>query len=363
MPQLDWDDETRQEWTDRVVNRARQNSTFYQGGNRESEDLVQSASKYKVANPTINVTGQERKRSSTSGSEGALADMTRPTEDAASITYLDIEVVGSQLFPVSIDQRDLPYFGPVTLGSLRDEIVYESGRWVDRTIITHLIGDSSLVTAASSDTANALFDISANRIAGNDAQVQALGKQLLDWMDDAVLHLGANDFVPEVAGAGGDVFNRARATMTVWHWDAIRRYLLDTYDAIPEIVLRNLRTVGGIIGAGYRGTYRDAIDIVVSNSKSGPTSTVSSKVGSAEVGLVPRAATDTGHGASNLLRAFLTIPENSYDAALVTYPMAESEPSGTSAKYWMQQELELWAGVVNPDARGLFRQFTITAQA
>lgn len=325
-------------WTSRVINRLRRNSLAYLLCNRSSEALVQSNQRYYIANPEVTVTKGQRNRD---GSTGALADIKALGADSGSLEWLAINVLDNQHFQTQIDQRDLSYVSPVTLGSMQAEMISEMTLWLDDRLWEYFkaqVGAGG--TTAMTDTGSVTFNHDTGKLAGgNTSQQRNAIQSFVDWIDDINLALGMKNARPNIGTR--DTINAAVVMPVPFH-KALRDYLLATYQSTDQIVIEQLTNEASIFGGFYAGSLF-GVPLFVTN----PSELLASDA--------------TSSSATSLFRCFALAPGNTADAATATYPMAASAPSGTSAKYSFQQEIEVWAGIVNPDTRGLFRQFTAKA--
>jgi len=331
-------DAFKEVWTGRVVNRLRANALAYLLGNRSNEATVQNNLNYRVANPSVTVTTGSRDRKS---SDGSLADISALSADSGSLEWLTINVLANQHFQTQIDQRDVNYVTPITLGSMQTEMVNEMVDWLDNEIWKYLKGQ----VGASNTTAGVVAGgVTINRTTGrltggSKTQQLATGNSIAEWVEDMQLSLGVKNARPNV---GAQDLLSGVAVMTVPMHFALRDWLINKFGTTDQIVVEQLTTEASIFGGVYRGSLF-GVPILVTNASE----------------LYAQDATaDT---ATELFRAFALIPGNTFDNAVATYPMGISTPSGDSVKYKFQQELEVWAGIVNPDSRGLFRQFTLPA--
>ena len=127
MPFKPTDDFT-EAWTSRLVLATKPKLLAYNLGNNASEPLVRSNYKYHVANPSISLTGRARNRNA---GTGALADVAALTSDSASLSWIEVVATGNQNWPALLDDRDLNYAGPVTLGWTRSQMQDAMRAWVD----------------------------------------------------------------------------------------------------------------------------------------------------------------------------------------------------------------------------------------
>jgi len=325
-------------WTSRVINRLRRNSLAYLLGNRSSEGLVQSNQRYHIANPTVTVSQDSRNRD---GTTGALADIQQLKTDSGSLEWLTINVLDNRHFQTQIDQRDINYVNPVTLGSMQAEMISEMTLWLDDRIWEYLktqVGAGG--TTAMTDTGGVTFNHDTGKIAGgtNNQQMAAVNS-FVEWVDDINLALGMKNARPNIGTR--DTINAAVVMPVPFH-KALRDWLLSKYDNTDQIVIEQLTNEASIFGGFYAGSLF-GLPLFVTN----PPELLASDA--------------TSNAATALFRAFAVAPGNTWDNAVASYPMGVSTPSGTSVKYSFQQELEVWAGIVNPDTRGMFRQFTAKA--
>lgn len=364
MPSFDFSDQGRRAFTDRNLNQARSNSLFYNFGNRASESLLETNERYSIPNPSTTVFHGQRDRAA----NGALADFHDYDTDSASLTWLDVTLTGNHNVGFQIDQRDVRggRIVPDIMRRLRADMVDEMRLWIDRHVITQLLTASTteLVTTASTDTSNALYDISSRRIAGNAAQRKALAQQLIAWMEDAIFDLGEKDFRPGV-GIGQQL--AGAFVGTVHHHKLIEDYLLDEYGNTDLIVLEQLRNEAAVFGGTYRGSWKGVLPIFSTAARTVNQTVDDDGTSTTQVqrGLTPIAAwANTNAGTqANLLRAFIFVPNNTWDNAVVSYPAQIDGPDAKSAKYVGRQEIEAAVKVINGNDRGEFKQFTIRAQA
>ena len=363
MP-FDFGDNGREEYTRRALNMARGNSLFRALANSQSEGLLQSNRRYRIPNPTTTVRGEKRTRNSTTG---AMSGYSLADSDDSALSWINVELLDNYSARSDIDKFDLRggRISPVTLATIRQEISEDIRKWLDRRIITELIGatSSELVTTASTDNSNALYDISGKVIAGTAAQRNALAAQVLAWMTAGIRHLSTQDFRPGV-GIGQTLSGVTVMPAVIHH--IIQDYLLSEYGDTDQIVMEQLRTEASIFGGTYRGSYK-SMPILVSNvptvSRSLPIGGTATDV--VERGLLPIAAyasTDAVTQA-NLLRCFMLVPNNSFDAGVVGYPAVVDAPDTGSPKHRTRVDVEMFCDVINGDNRGLLRQFTVRSQA
>ena len=324
-------------FTNRVVNVAGANALGYLMGNRSGEATVRSNRRYRVANPEVTVTKGSRNRD---GSTGALADITTLSDDSGSLTWLNIDVLDNQHFKTQIDQRDVNYMSPITLDAIQAEMTREATTWLDDRVWQFVKASVlSADTEANADT-NCTIDRNTGKVTGGNAnQKQSYREVVFDWINDLQLALAMKSFRPALGTR--DILDVAVVLTPAMH-RMLQDFLLNEYKNTDQIVIEQLTGEAALFGGFYQGTLKGV-----------PIFTTTSTELTAQ--------DDTATKAGELFRAFAFIPGNTWDNAVAAYPMGHSEPSGDSAKFKFQQELELWAGVVNPESRGLFRQLTMKA--
>lgn len=366
-------------WTNRTINQSRGNSVFLNFGNRRSEQELQQHDKYMIRSNEFTIEEETRSRAplTSPAGGGALADMTAVTADGGGVDWFGIKLTGSRLFKTREDQRNIRRMSGVDLGSLRQAMVLKMTAWTDRAMIAQLLlgtigvdnRDQVLTAVPPTTTAlpatssnNVGIDISTHQLkGGNDAAREAWGNAFIAWLDQVVLDLGAEDWTgPQ---ATGDTL-RPVVVMPAAMLYALEQRVEDKYKSISERIAVAGYTAPVSVGfAGkWKGRWRGEIDIYVSNRKQ-LTARDGTTAGSAD-GLVPIAGWDNTDAASrrasvnSVYRALMFVPSNTYDSALLTYPARMSPPDGTSAKWRLQQEIEVGFGVVNGDQRGIYRQLT-----
>ena len=353
-------------WTDRTVNEARGNSLMLNFGNRRSEATLQANETYYIRVNEFDVQQETRQRGS-SGT-GALGDLTEASVDAGSVEWFGIQLVNSRVFKARADQRDLPRMRGVDIAAIRNEMVRDIATWTDQQIIGQYIAGTigvdnqgASITAVPPTTVE-LPDqsdaVSINRnthrlVGGNQNNRDAWADALIDWLEQAILDMGAEDWTgPQ---ADGTTLTPACVMPASFLYAIEQRIIARGRDVSESLMLQGFDRPPNVFSAAWRGRYRGQIDIFVTNRRQ-------SASGQAN-GFVPVANTGAGGAARNLYRAFLFVPQNTFDSALITYPAQTTPPSGTSAKWWLQQELEVGYGTVNGDNRGFYRQVTARASS
>ena len=314
----------------------RRASLFRALGNSSSEALVQSNSAYRIADPDVTVTREERTR----GAGGALDDITPLAEDSASLTWLTINVIGSQVFKTQIDQRDVNYINPITIGSLRTAMTQDMVLWRDELISASLVRDVTRTVALPASGGATVSRSTGKLTGGNNSQRNDLADAAIDWFGDQARLLGIKNARPVLAD--GDILSPA-VVMTSPLFQMIEDRFLALYGSTTQITITPPDQRPALFNRGeYRGEIR-GLPVLVTNNPS----------------IYPQDA--TSDVATELWRMLLLTPNNTFDVATATYPARTSEPTGDSAKYKLQQELEVWYGIVNPDTRGAFAQVTLPA--
>ena len=320
-------DDFREAWTARTVLQARRSLLAYNLGNNSSEPLIRSNYKYHVANPTISLNDGTRARA---GSTGALADVdTSSDTDSGSIEWIEVVATGNHNWRGRIDDRDINYSAPITLGTLRTDIAYKMRAWVDSHIWTQVQANiPSGQQSALTDAGGVIYDISTGKLAaaGSTAQQTAFWKSLWDWLQDLTLEL-ANAELDTATGEGDNV-TTLHVTMMPFMLLGLKQYMRDTSGiTVDEIKLEGIDRTGIRTPERWRGRLFDTLDLYVAT----------------EAQFKPTAA------GTNNAHIIATIPGRSWDNAIMAYPLGVSPPDGESRKHRFLQEVEAWVKIIEAD--------------
>ena len=314
-------DDFRNVFTDRVVKKARKNSLAFGFGNNAAQSLIQSNASYQIADPQVTIVEEDRDRDS---STGELADYSPLTKDSASLTWIKVEASGNRSFRARIDQRDLDYSAPITLGAIRTEMADSIRLWIDNHVWSTVVAGvpSANKTALDDSSDKARFKLGTKRFTGNDSQKTAFAKSLADWIDNLNMNVVNLDVDPAL-GEGDTGVPVAVMSPAVFY--ELEQYILNTNRAHDRIVYEILPNAPQVFqpGSRWKGRYRGVDLYVTPQARFQPT------------------AAGTGNG--NVLGF---IPQWPWDNAVKTYPMGVSNPDGDSRKYRFAQELEAWVRVV-----------------
>ena len=343
-------------WTDRTVNKLRRNSLFLNLGNRSSESALQDNERYGIRDNTITVTQTTRSRD---GGTGALPELTAAAADSGDVEWFHIGLVDSHVFTTREDQRNIPRMRGIDLASMREEMTRQAQLWVDdviaREFLKGTIGTTQNgttitpvppATTAGTVTGGVTVSRTTGRLTGgNNSQENATADSLIAWLEQVNLDLAILNARPNV---GSMDMLTASVVMPVPLLFILSQRLRELYQNTDRIVLDGLTQETRVFGgSAWRGMFDGVTNLYVTNAPS----------------LYPSANTGAGAAASNLFRALALVERNTFDAALLTYPARTSPPSGTSAKWYLQQEMEVGFGIVNGNSRGVHKAFTLPASS
>ena len=330
-------DDFKSQWTQRTVMHAEGNALAYGLGNSSSQDQIQKNKDYRVADPSIKINEETRTRVASGTNKGGLSDYSAAAAngaDESTMDWITVDATGSRAFRAYVDQRDIDYIDPVSLGLIRTRMGQAVTRWIDQHIWAQVIDN---VAAANSTQATVTNVTGINHDngkwkAGNAAQKTAAGLHIVDWIKDLNLKAAIANIDP---GTGSDDVAIPVASMTAPVFQIIVDALLDKYDNTDLIVNRTLGTAPTFYGGAgrYKGTLF-GIDIFSSNSKSNDDGTE---------GLFPRSTTSSN--ASQEFRTVACLPSRSWDNAIKQYGTKYDEPDARSAKGVFATELEGWVKV------------------